>query len=160
MTESETENKCKVSFVLEVRKGADFPLAVYVNLKDLKHSCGNIKHLEDLKKTYMKYDKQMNMILSRRVSSLVDELNKSPDNSCITVVEIDASNYDDEELCAICFETLRCGVTVTLPTCLHTFHFNCFDQWYCRNKTCPLCRCPCFPKANVNGGAGLPNSSD
>ncbi|OMO70329.1 hypothetical protein CCACVL1_18989 [Corchorus capsularis] len=107
---TETKNKCKMSLVLELRKGAEFE--VIITLKEVKHSCGNSRHLEVLKKTYQNYDKQRNMILSRRMSSLVKELQNV--DSCITVVEFDASNYDEEELCAICLETLRCGYIVTL----------------------------------------------
>ena|SRR3989338_9734206 len=49
-------------------------------------------------------------------------------------------NDNNDNLCAICLETLDSKETLKLDNCIHTFHEDCFDK----NKiiTCPMCRAP------------------
>ncbi|XP_071907545.1 NEP1-interacting protein-like 1 isoform X1 [Coffea arabica] len=46
-----------------------------------------------------------------------------------------------ETICAICLTDFKNGDCARmLPTCGHSFHLNCIDEWLNRNGTCPVCR--------------------
>ena len=41
-----------------------------------------------------------------------------------------------KEECPVCYDTKRCEKL----TCGHGLCKGCSDQWFCNNKTCPMCR--------------------
>lgn len=53
--------------------------------------------------------------------------------------------------CAICLQELEHGdLARTLPTCKHTYHLKCVDQWFAKQFICPVCRhCVQCPKVMV-----------
>ncbi|EFJ35296.1 hypothetical protein SELMODRAFT_438576, partial [Selaginella moellendorffii] len=43
--------------------------------------------------------------------------------------------------CAVCLGEYQIGEKLQqLPTCRHTFHVECIDEWLAGNSTCPICR--------------------
>ncbi|KAK4272091.1 hypothetical protein QN277_020690 [Acacia crassicarpa] len=43
--------------------------------------------------------------------------------------------------CAVCLENLATGDKCRLlPTCKHSFHAHCLDQWLPQTPICPICR--------------------
>lgn len=42
--------------------------------------------------------------------------------------------------CSICLSGIECSKNHYITECIHHFHEECFQKWYRRNKTCPLCR--------------------
>lgn len=55
-----------------------------------------------------------------------------------TAVEIVDS---DEELCAVCQDTLAAGSqALNLVACDHRFHSECIRTWFTTNVVCPVCR--------------------
>lgn len=47
----------------------------------------------------------------------------------------------NETNCAICLEDFENKEEVReLPSCSHTFHINCIDEWLMRQGSCPICR--------------------
>lgn len=47
---------------------------------------------------------------------------------------------NDHPFCSICLneDNIHSGYVTT--HCTHTFHSECFDTWFIKSKTCPLCR--------------------
>uniref|UniRef100_A0A5B6ZLD9 Putative NEP1-interacting protein-like 1 n=1 Tax=Davidia involucrata TaxID=16924 RepID=A0A5B6ZLD9_DAVIN len=46
-----------------------------------------------------------------------------------------------ESSCTICLEDFKNGVFIRiLPSCRHTFHLHCIDEWLTRHGSCPICR--------------------
>ena len=41
-----------------------------------------------------------------------------------------------KETCNICFEDLKCKTT----PCNHYYCISCYDKWFCKNASCPVCR--------------------
>lgn len=53
--------------------------------------------------------------------------------------------------CLICHENIGANQFYrTLPTCEHTYHKKCIDQWIFKNPTCPMCRRNIFEIPNEN----------
>ncbi|KAG1338035.1 RING-H2 finger protein ATL66-like [Cocos nucifera] len=51
------------------------------------------------------------------------------------------SSSGDEAQCSICLSCLIDGEKVkVLPTCSHSFHPGCIDEWLKTHPSCPLCR--------------------
>lgn len=51
------------------------------------------------------------------------------------------SSSGDEGQCSICLSCLIEGEKVkVLPTCNHSFHPECIDEWLKTHSSCPLCR--------------------
>ncbi|KAA8523678.1 hypothetical protein F0562_010101 [Nyssa sinensis] len=43
--------------------------------------------------------------------------------------------------CTICLEDFKNGdFTRILPSCRHSFHLHCIDEWLIRHGSCPICR--------------------
>lgn len=60
-------------------------------------------------------------------------------------------NHENEEKCDSCYETvsqtcsiclseIKCSKNHYITECIHHYHEECFQTWYRRNKTCPICR--------------------
>ncbi|XP_057473128.1 NEP1-interacting protein 2-like [Actinidia eriantha] len=46
-----------------------------------------------------------------------------------------------ETSCVICLEEFNRGdMTRVLPSCAHSFHLQCIDEWLARHGSCPICR--------------------
>jgi hypothetical protein len=45
-----------------------------------------------------------------------------------------------EPECAICLEPFIIDEEVKTLKCEHTFHIECIEEWFERDKTCPICR--------------------
>lgn len=46
-----------------------------------------------------------------------------------------------DALCAVCIESYKAGVVVTVLTCEHLFHRGCIEPWLLERRTCPMCKC-------------------
>jgi len=46
---------------------------------------------------------------------------------------------DDEPMCCICMDEMRCGDTCCITPCQHAFHKECLDAWVRQRNRCPLC---------------------
>lgn len=58
-------------------------------------------------------------------------------------------NENDTVECAVCLEDLVTGDKCRLlPTCKHSFHAHCLDQWLPRAPICPVCRVSCVDSQN------------
>lgn len=45
--------------------------------------------------------------------------------------------------CIICYETFQNGTLVkTVPSCDHSFHYECLQLWLAYSPSCPICRSP------------------
>uniref|UniRef100_A0A7N0UKC2 RING-type E3 ubiquitin transferase n=1 Tax=Kalanchoe fedtschenkoi TaxID=63787 RepID=A0A7N0UKC2_KALFE len=52
--------------------------------------------------------------------------------------------------CAVCLSEFEDGEKGrSLPKCNHSFHIDCIDMWFHSHSTCPLCRAPVEPVAEV-----------
>ena len=61
------------------------------------------------------------------------------DEVCLSCLS-DSSNVDDNELCSICYHTMKHDESHTLE-CEHKFHTGCILKWFrSKQDTCPLCR--------------------
>jgi hypothetical protein len=65
----------------------------------------------------------------------------------MSVIFIQASGYNPEDLCMICHEDLGTTGVVAHSTTqskefFHTFHEKCLRTWLDINQTCPFCRTP------------------
>jgi hypothetical protein len=49
-------------------------------------------------------------------------------------------DFITESSCCICFRDYYDGVMMQMLPCDHIIHFNCFQDWYHKSPTCPLCR--------------------
>lgn len=47
---------------------------------------------------------------------------------------------DISQECSICYENFNNGQEVAQLLCSHRFHKACIDDWFARNKNCPMCR--------------------
>ncbi|KAG2586662.1 probable E3 ubiquitin-protein ligase ATL45 [Panicum virgatum] len=55
-----------------------------------------------------------------------------------------------EAACAVCLAELADGEAArVLPECKHYFHAECVGEWLRAHDTCPLCRTPLDPTADV-----------
>jgi len=55
----------------------------------------------------------------------------------LSFMDMESSKTFVEGDCPICFEV---GNLEQLPKCKHTFHSSCLQKWFCKQKSCPLCR--------------------
>ncbi|TMW98141.1 hypothetical protein EJD97_004451 [Solanum chilense] len=50
-------------------------------------------------------------------------------------------NTSQQVTCAICLQDLKDGESArVLPSCKHSFHTQCIDEWLTRHGSCPICR--------------------
>lgn len=58
-----------------------------------------------------------------------------------TFYSTERNALSQEKNCAICLQDFRDGECAKmLPSCGHSFHLHCIDDWLSRQGTCPLCR--------------------
>ena len=46
--------------------------------------------------------------------------------------------FSDE--CVICLENYESNKKITTLKCDHIFHYDCINEWFDTNQSCPLCR--------------------
>ena len=49
---------------------------------------------------------------------------------------------DEPKECVICIDEIEDGTEDIFfhPSCLHTFHWECIEEWFTKKKSCPMCR--------------------
>ncbi|KAL2483742.1 RING/U-box superfamily protein [Forsythia ovata] len=58
-----------------------------------------------------------------------------------TFYSTERNTLSQETNCAICLQDFRDGECAKmLPSCGHSFHLHCIDDWLIRQGNCPLCR--------------------
>ncbi|KAM0674241.1 hypothetical protein GVAV_002315 [Gurleya vavrai] len=55
-------------------------------------------------------------------------------------IEVNDTNFDERNVCCICYEEYKIGETIRKLNCLHLFHKRCISYWLGRNNVCPVCR--------------------
>jgi hypothetical protein len=45
----------------------------------------------------------------------------------------------DDDMCAVCIQSMEEGSSVRVLSCRHVFHVQCIDEWLVRKKRCPMC---------------------
>jgi len=83
------------------------------------------------------------MVSERLANPTVSFLTPEEAQQLPTVVATEARE------CCICFDTCGTGSTLTALECGHQFHPKCIQPWLCRWATCPSCRAPVLPAAEV-----------
>ncbi|KAG5570250.1 hypothetical protein H5410_060016 [Solanum commersonii] len=54
---------------------------------------------------------------------------------------VNTDRESQEVTCAICLQDFKDGdSTRVLPSCKHSFHTQCIDEWLIRHGSCPICR--------------------
>jgi len=53
-----------------------------------------------------------------------------------TKLEISKNN----DICAICLQSMKLNEIVRKSTCGHTYHVICIDKWLEEKSSCPLCK--------------------
>ncbi|XP_047335975.1 NEP1-interacting protein-like 1 [Impatiens glandulifera] len=75
--------------------------------------------------------------LTSRVDLMLNNITNNNNNNNAR----STSHITSGSCCPICLEDLREGEVVRkLPTCRHSFHMTCIDQWLSQCGSCPLCR--------------------
>ncbi|KAG2258585.1 hypothetical protein Bca52824_077879 [Brassica carinata] len=60
-------------------------------------------------------------------------------------------DHSSQLYCAVCMQEAEEGDKMRrLTICLHCFHADCIDTWFCEMSTCPLCRAESPPLPPVN----------
>ncbi|XP_047335880.1 protein goliath-like [Impatiens glandulifera] len=57
-------------------------------------------------------------------------------------------NYEEDNICSICFEMYKSGDVIVLTPCSHKFHRDCVFKWMIIGDCCPLCRLDCKRKVD------------
>ena len=60
--------------------------------------------------------------------------------------------YENNEIkqCSICLSDFKNNDHIfNISNCNHIFHFNCLNEWFKRQKKCPLCRCDIINEQEV-----------
>ena len=53
---------------------------------------------------------------------------------------VDSGDDDQEDVCGICQDEMKCEDDVRALGCKHSFHCECIFKWLNKKMVCPLCR--------------------
>ncbi len=78
--------------------------------------------------------------LSAQEKSIENMLNPAIVNAPYAAQEQPQADQTEAEECSICFENLETDGDNALLKCGHSFHKKCIDDWFAKQRNCPLCR--------------------
>ena len=110
----------------------------------------NIKHnlMEKICKLLVFDDNQLNLIIDELDKFNIENHSQLIDNNLITKFNnyngpiFDTKQYNNDDLCMICFDEYGLTSVNICPTCSKIFHKKCIMIWFNNtiNKSCPHCR--------------------
>lgn len=75
-----------------------------------------------------------------KVSQLTNQLKEEYCYSLESIIESENQITNENKNCIICLIDLKVGDRVLTLPCFHMFHKECIDDWFKKDKTCPLCK--------------------
>ena len=75
-----------------------------------------------------------------KASQLTSQLKEQYCYSLESVIESNTQITKENKNCIICLIDLNVGDRVIILPCFHMFHKECINDWFKKDKTCPLCK--------------------